>query len=79
MTLINTISTELEKLSPEYSAKKFILAISGGVDSMVLLDGFNKLNLNIEVAHFNFQLRGKESDADEELVKRNLFQEQCPF
>jgi tRNA(Ile)-lysidine synthase len=69
MTLINTISTELEKLSPEYSTKKFILAISGGVDSMVLLDGFNKLALNIEVAHFNFQLRGKEADADEELVK----------
>jgi len=69
MTLINTISTELEKMSPEYSTKTFILAISGGVDSMVLLDGFNKLNLNIEVAHFNFQLRGKESDGDEELVK----------
>ena len=48
MTLINTISTELEKLNPEYSAKKFILAISGGVDSMVLLDGFNKLNLKIK-------------------------------
>ena len=79
MTLINTISTELEKLSPEYSAKKFILAISGGVDSMVLLDGFNKLNLNIEVAHFNFQLRGKESDADEELVKEICYKNNVPF
>ena len=79
MTLINTISTELEKLTPEYSAKKFILAISGGVDSMVLLDGFNKLNLNIEVAHFNFQLRGKESDADEELVKEICSKNNVPF
>ncbi len=79
MTLINTISTELEKLSPEYSAKKFILAISGGVDSMVLLDGFNKLTLNIEVAHFNFQLRGEESDADEELVKQICSKNNIPF
>jgi tRNA(Ile)-lysidine synthase len=79
MTLINTISTELEKLNPEYSEKKFILAISGGVDSMVLLDGFNKLNLNIEVAHFNFQLRGKESDADEKLVKEVCSKNNIPF
>jgi tRNA(Ile)-lysidine synthase len=79
MTLINTISTELDKLNPEYPAKKFILAISGGVDSMVLLDGFNKLSLNIEVAHFNFQLRGKESDADEKLVKEICSKNNIPF
>ena len=79
MTLINTISSELNKLNPEYSVKKFILAISGGVDSMVLLDGFNKLKLNVEVAHFNFQLRGKESDADEELVKQICSKNNIPF
>ena len=79
MTLINTISTELEKLSPEYSTKKFILAVSGGVDSMVLLDGFNKLNLNIEVAHFNFQLRREEADSDEELVKEVCSKNGIPF
>ena len=79
MILINTISSELSQVNPEYSAKKFILAISGGVDSMVLLDGFNKLNLNIEVAHFNFQLRGKESDADEELVKEICSKNNIPF
>ena len=79
MTLIDTISSELNKLSSEYSTKKFILAVSGGVDSMVLLDGFDKLNLNIEVAHFNFQLRGKESDADEKLVKEICSKNNIPF
>ena len=79
MTLINTISTELDKLNSEYSKKNFILAVSGGVDSMVLLDGFDKLNLNIEVAHFNFQLRGKESDADEKLVKEICSKNNIPF
>ena len=79
MTLINTISTELEKLNSEYSGKKFILAISGGIDSMVLLDGFHKLTLNIEVAHFNFQIRAEESDADEELVKQICSKNNIPF
>jgi len=69
MTIVNTISTELEKLIPSYSSKKYILAVSGGVDSMVLLYCFYKLNLNFEVAHFNFQLRGEESDTDETFLK----------
>ena len=79
MTIISTISSELGKLNSEYSTKNFILAVSGGVDSMVLLDGFNKLNLNIEVAHFNFQLRGKESDVDEKLVKEICSKNNIPF
>lgn len=49
--------------------KKLLLAVSGGVDSMVLLDLFYKLKFDICVAHCNFQLRGKESDADELLVR----------
>jgi len=79
MTLISTISSELDKLNSEYSTKNFILAVSGGIDSMVLLDGFDKLNLNIEVAHFNFQLRGTESDFDEKLVKEICSKNNIPF
>lgn len=50
--------------------EKFLLAVSGGVDSMVLLHLCSKLNLNFEVAHCNYQLRGKDSDLDAELVKK---------
>ena len=49
--------------------KKLLLAVSGGVDSMVLLDLFYKLRFDICIVHCNFQLRGKESDADEMLVR----------
>lgn len=49
--------------------KKLLLAISGGLDSMVLADLFQKLHLNFALAHCNFQLRGSESDADENFVK----------
>ena len=49
--------------------KKLLLAVSGGVDSMVLLDLFYKLRFDICIVHCNFQLRGEESDADELLVR----------
>ena len=47
---------------------KILLAVSGGVDSMVMLSVFVRLNYNIGVAHCNFHLRGEESDGDTEMV-----------
>ncbi|WP_370640660.1 tRNA lysidine(34) synthetase TilS [Flavobacterium sp. SM15] len=49
--------------------KKLLLAISGGIDSMVLLHLLKQLNFDISVAHCNFKLRGEESDGDEAFVK----------
>ncbi|OWP83751.1 tRNA lysidine(34) synthetase TilS, partial [Flavobacterium davisii] len=51
------------------NGKHLLLAVSGGIDSIVLLDLFSKLNLQIAIAHCNFQLRGDESNKDEEFVK----------
>jgi tRNA(Ile)-lysidine synthase len=49
-----------------------IAAVSGGIDSMVLLDLLAKhkdqLKISISVAHVNHMLRGKESKGDEKLV-----------
>jgi len=56
-----------------------LLAVSGGVDSVVLLDVLSKLKLELTVAHCNFQLRGKESDSDEQFVKRLSEQYGIPF
>lgn len=51
---------------------KVIVAASGGVDSMVLLDVLaqvqEEFGLTLIVAHFNFMLRGAESDGDEQFV-----------
>jgi len=47
---------------------KLLIAISGGLDSVVLAHVCHQLNLNISLAHCNFNLRGKESDADEDFV-----------
>lgn len=50
----------------------FLLAVSGGVDSMSLADMFlqAKKSEDIALAHCNFRLRSEESDGDEQLVRR---------
>ena len=48
--------------------KYYLLALSGGVDSMVLCDLLLKSNYKFSVAHCNFKLRKEESDEDEEFV-----------
>lgn len=44
---------------------RLVLAVSGGVDSMVMLELFRQLPYDYVVAHCNFKLRGAESDGDE--------------
>lgn len=48
--------------------KHFLLACSGGVDSVVLVHLCSALNLKFSIAHCNFQLRDVESDLDEKFV-----------
>lgn len=48
----------------------WLLGVSGGVDSMVMMELFIKTGYNISVAHCNFGLRGSESDDDELLVAK---------
>ena len=47
---------------------RLLLAISGGLDSVVLAHLCHKLHLNVSLAHCNFNLRGNESDGDEAFV-----------
>lgn len=46
--------------------KKYIVALSGGADSVCLLLVLKELGYDIEAAHCNFKLRGAEADRDEQ-------------
>lgn len=48
---------------------KVVLAVSGGVDSVVMTDLFYQTQIPCIIAHCNFQLRGQESDEDEDFVR----------
>lgn len=60
-------------------AHKVLVAVSGGVDSMVLAHLLHKLGYNLGIAHVNFQLRGKSAELDEQLVKKTAEEWQIPF
>jgi tRNA(Ile)-lysidine synthase len=46
-----------------------LLAVSGGIDSVVMTELFHQAGFTFAIAHCNFQLRDKESDADELFVR----------
>ena len=50
-------------------SRKLVLALSGGIDSMVLADLMLKVKADFVLAHCNFHLRGEESDDDEQFVR----------
>ena len=63
---------------PFLKGKKLLLATSGGIDSMVLVDLCHQSKLDFAIAHCNFQLRGEESDEDENFVKTQMEKFQIP-
>ncbi|MDX9704925.1 MAG: tRNA lysidine(34) synthetase TilS [Weeksellaceae bacterium] len=59
--------------------KSFLVAVSGGVDSMVLCDILLKNSISFSIAHCNFQLRGKDSEEDVKFVENFCQQNSIPF
>ncbi len=53
---------------PFLGNSKLLLAVSGGVDSVVLARLCHDARLEFSIAHCNFNLRGEESDEDERFV-----------
>ena len=57
----------------------FLVACSGGLDSVVLAHLCVKTNLSIALAHCNFSLRGTESDEDQQFVEKLANTLHIPF
>ncbi|MDB5226882.1 MAG: tRNA(Ile)-lysidine synthase [Bacteroidota bacterium] len=77
--MINRIQSYTQQHSLFNSGTPVLVACSGGVDSMVLIDILLKLKIKIGIAHCNFQLRGKDSNADESFVQQYAAEKNIPF
>ncbi|QHL87215.1 tRNA lysidine(34) synthetase TilS [Nibribacter ruber] len=58
---------------------KILVAVSGGLDSVVLADLLHRAKYKIAILHCNFGLRGEESDADELFVRKLAKSYEAPF
>ena len=72
----NNFKENLEVLGEDIFSKKFLLAVSGGADSMVLSHLFrffdsaqNDKGLEFQVAHVNYHFRGEDSNLDQKIVE----------
>ena len=66
----NDFNNHINKSFSFLKESKILVAISGGIDSVVLAHLCKANNLNFALAHCNFKLRGKDSDADEIFVRQ---------
>ena len=67
--MVQKFQNHIQQSFPFLQGKKLLLATSGGLDSMVMIDLFRKLSFEIAIAHCNFQLRGLESFEDQNFVQ----------
>lgn len=77
--MIDAVHKHIQSNLPFLLKSKLLIAVSGGLDSMVLLDLLYKLNFQVAIAHVNFQLRGAESNEDENFVKLQAEKYQIPI
>ncbi|HAC24708.1 MAG TPA: tRNA lysidine(34) synthetase TilS, partial [Cytophagales bacterium] len=59
--------------------QRLLVAVSGGLDSMVLLHLLQQAGCPMGVGHVNFQLRGAAADEDERFVCETCEQRKIPF
>ncbi len=70
MNLVERFKEEIRSKHLFSVKDKLILAVSGGVDSVVLCELCKQAGYDFSILHCNFQLRGKESLRDEAFVKK---------
>ena len=82
MSIINNINKGFLAFFKQHQIKtdsKFLIGVSGGSDSMALLDIGLKAGLNISVAHVNYQLRNEESERESFIVKQYCLENKLNF
>lgn len=77
--MLNRFQSFILENSLCFANQKILLAVSGGIDSVVMLDLFVKSGFTCGVAHCNFKLRGNDSDDDMFFVKNLSEKYNLPF
>ncbi|MBL7812679.1 MAG: tRNA lysidine(34) synthetase TilS [Bacteroidetes bacterium] len=77
--MLNRFISFCESQNWDLKTGKTLLAVSGGLDSMVMLELFRQAGYVCHVAHANFGLRGAESDGDEQWVRDYCARHNIPF
>lgn len=70
MDLLKSYTDFIEQNGLFHSTDKLLLAVSGGIDSVVLSYLSKKAGYSFSIAHCNFALRGEESERDETFVRK---------
>jgi len=65
----NKLQEEISSFLTKHAAAHYFIAVSGGMDSMLLLDLVSECSTNLTVLHVNYQLRGADSEADQAFVE----------
>ncbi len=68
--MLNTFTQNINDNFSINGSDKILLAVSGGADSVVMLDLFARSKFSCGIAHCNFKLRGEDSDLDEQFVEK---------
>ena len=69
MNLLEKFKVYIKQQNLFQQKDKLLLAVSGGVDSVVLCELCKQAGYDFTIAHCNFQLRGEESERDEKFVE----------
>src|SRR5581483_11430672 len=83
MSLLTKLRATLREHDLIHQGDTLVVGVSGGPDSLTLLHALrvlsSHLNLNLHVAHLNHQLRGEDSDMDEQFVAQISREWGLPF
>ncbi|WP_407402003.1 tRNA lysidine(34) synthetase TilS [Chryseobacterium sp.] len=75
----SNFKNQIQKLIKSVENQTYLLAVSGGADSMVLATLFLECGLDFQVAHINYHLRNEDSNLDQKVVEDFCQKHQIPI
>lgn len=76
---MNKLELHIQHFLERYPASNYIIACSGGVDSVTLFSIIHNLKVPVSLAHVNYHLRGEDSNMDEDFVRKMATENEVSF